>query len=61
RREAVTAIVLGGGCWLNRLLAMQVRYHLEQAGLQVYEAAQAPPNDGGLSLGQAWVAMQTPL
>ncbi len=58
RREAVTDIALGGGCFLNRLLSIQVRSLLEQNGLRAYEAHQAPPNDGGLSLGQAWVAMQ---
>ena len=59
RREAVTNIALGGGCLLNRLLATQLWGRLEQNGLRVYEAGQAPPNDGGLSLGQAWIAMQT--
>ena len=59
RRKTLTDIVLGGGCFLNRLLATQLRSRLERNGLRVYEAVQAPPNDGGLSLGQAWVAMQT--
>ena len=58
RREAAPDIALGGGCFLNRLLSIQVRSRLERNGLHVYEAHQAPPNDGGLSLGQAWVAMQ---
>ncbi len=58
QREAVTDIALGGGCFLNRLLSIQVQSRLERNGLRVYEAHQAPPNDGGLSLGQAWVAMQ---
>ncbi len=57
-REAVTDIALGGGCFLNRLLSVRMRSLLERNGLRVYEAGQAPPNDGGLSLGQAWIAMQ---
>jgi len=58
RREAVTDIALGGGCFLNRPLSVQARDGLERNHLRVHEAHQAPPNDGGLSLGQAWVAMQ---
>ena len=50
-------VVLGGGCMLNRLLCQSVHGDLEAEGLQVYEAGQLPPNDGGLSLGQAWVAL----
>ncbi len=55
-RESISEIALGGGCFLNRLLSMQVRTRLEQNRLHVYEARQVPPNDGGLSLGQAWIA-----
>ncbi|MDG4549454.1 MAG: carbamoyltransferase HypF [Candidatus Contendobacter sp.] len=58
RREGVTDIALSGGCFLNRLLSVQARDRLEQNHLRVHEALQAPPNDGGLSLGQAWIAMQ---
>jgi hydrogenase maturation protein HypF len=53
----IPQIVLGGGCFLNRLLSKGLRGCLEAEGLSVYEAGQLPPNDGGLSLGQAWVAM----
>ena len=56
-REQVTDVALGGGCFLNHLLSVQLRERLEQNGLTVYEARQAPPNDGGLSLGQAWIAL----
>jgi len=52
-------VALGGGCFLNRLLTRQLQTRLEATGWSVFAAQQAPPNDGGLSLGQAWVAMQT--
>jgi hydrogenase maturation protein HypF len=50
-------VVLAGGCLMNRVLSKSLRSQLEANGLSVYEARQLPPNDGGLSLGQAWVAM----
>jgi hydrogenase maturation protein HypF len=54
----IDRVALGGGCFLNRILSEALRARLEREGLLVYEAMQAPPNDGGLALGQAWVAMQ---
>jgi hydrogenase maturation protein HypF len=51
-------VALSGGCWVNRLLADGVRGRLEAAGLSVFEAHAVPPGDGGLALGQAWVARQ---
>lgn len=58
RRESVKDVVLGGGCFMNGLLSDALRRALRGAGLAVYEARQVPANDGGLSLGQAWVALQ---
>lgn len=57
-KTGIRQVALGGGCFLNRLLTAQLRAYLQSAGWQVFTARQAPPNDGGLSLGQAWVAMQ---
>ncbi|MHB1530940.1 carbamoyltransferase HypF [Acidithiobacillus sp.] len=55
-RSGVRRVALGGGCFVNEILRTAVRKGLEEAGLEVFEARQLPPNDGGLSLGQAWVA-----
>jgi hydrogenase maturation protein HypF len=57
RRNGVATVALGGGCFMNRIVATGLRKRLEQRGLTVLEARQAPPNDGGLALGQAAVAI----
>jgi hydrogenase maturation protein HypF len=46
----------GGGCFLNAILARGLRPALHRRGVTLLEARAVPPNDGGLALGQAWIA-----
>ena len=55
-REKGAKIAVGGGCAMNAVLMSALRRHLEARGVALLEARQAPPNDGGLALGQGWVA-----
>jgi hydrogenase maturation protein HypF len=54
--HGLSTVAFGGGCFLNEIVSRGLAQHLNAAGLTVIEARQAPPNDGGLSLGQAWFA-----
>ena len=49
-------VALSGGCLQNRPLAEDLIRRLEGGGFRVLRHARVPPNDGGLSLGQAAVA-----
>jgi hydrogenase maturation protein HypF len=54
----VDRIALGGGCFHNRILSRALRAGLAAQKMSVFEASRVSPGDGGLSLGQAWVATQ---
>ncbi|ADB50972.1 (NiFe) hydrogenase maturation protein HypF [Conexibacter woesei DSM 14684] len=49
-------VVLSGGVFQNRLLLEETAARLQAAGLHVLVPLQLPPNDGGISYGQAAVA-----
>ena len=49
-------VVLSGGVFQNRRLLERTAALLEEAGLRVLVPERLPPNDGGISFGQAAVA-----
>ncbi|MDP3440219.1 MAG: hypothetical protein Q8R95_11530, partial [Azonexus sp.] len=55
-KQKTAKIIISGGCAMNAVLMTGLRQALQENGLTVFEAQQAPPNDGGLARGQAWVA-----
>ncbi len=52
----LTRIALSGGCFANDRLVRTLAPALESDGLQVYGHRDVPPGDGGIALGQAYVA-----
>ncbi|BDU76822.1 carbamoyltransferase HypF [Mesoterricola sediminis] len=57
-RTGCRQVVLSGGCFQNALLTALVRARLAAAGLEPVSPTAFPPHDGGLSLGQAYLAGQ---
>ena len=55
----VDTVALSGGVFSNVLLSELLAERLRRAGLHVLQHAQLPPNDGGISAGQAAVAAAT--
>jgi hydrogenase maturation protein HypF len=51
-------VALSGGVFQNALLMEEVATKLRQDGFLPYYNRMVPPNDGGISLGQAYVAMK---
>jgi hydrogenase maturation protein HypF len=52
----LTTVALSGGVWQNRYLLWQVANLLQRGGFEVLRHRLVPPNDGGISLGQATIA-----
>ncbi len=50
-------VVLSGGCFQNAILLEETIKRLENPGFKPYWHQRVPPNDGGISLGQAVIAM----
>jgi hydrogenase maturation protein HypF len=58
RLSGITLLACAGGCFLNRLLSSGLQQALQHRGVQMLLPHALPPGDGGLSLGQAWVAQR---
>lgn len=63
KREAISgsknimSVALSGGVFQNKLLFEQAVKGLQEAGFKVYWNRLVPPNDAGIALGQAYIAL----
>lgn len=57
-RHHLNEVALSGGVFQNQLLLELTVAELENSGFQVHTHSKVPANDGGLSLGQAAIAMK---
>jgi hydrogenase maturation protein HypF len=56
RRERLNRVCLSGGVFQNVYLLERAVTNLRHGGFEVFLHAAVPPNDGGISLGQAVIA-----
>jgi hydrogenase maturation protein HypF len=55
-RENLSVVALSGGCFQNAYLQTRLENRLREEKFDVLTHRQVPPNDGGVSLGQAVIA-----
>lgn len=58
RPDDIRRVACSGGVFQNTVLCGLVQDTLSQAGFTVYWNERVPPNDGGICLGQVYMAMQ---
>jgi hydrogenase maturation protein HypF len=56
QREQLDTAVFSGGVFQNEMLLEDLKMSLENSGLELWTNHAVPPNDGGISLGQAALA-----
>jgi hydrogenase maturation protein HypF len=57
--HALDTVVLSGGVFQNELLLEDLKSLNHSGGLEIWTNHAVPPNDGGISLGQAALAAFT--
>ncbi len=58
KRTGEERVALSGGCFQNKYLTERTVRRLTEEGFKVYWHQRVPPNDGGISLGQMYVALK---
>lgn len=57
KKTGISLVALSGGCFQNVILTTKLKNLLDGSGLTVYTHSIVPPNDGGIALGQAVIAL----
>ncbi|MCD7722668.1 MAG: carbamoyltransferase HypF [Clostridiales bacterium] len=57
-KYGIKQITLSGGVFVNRIITENAINELEKRGFSVYINEKVPPLDGGLALGQAYIALR---
>lgn len=57
-RSGITCLVLGGGCFYNKLLVRGIMDNLSDNSICLYKPQKVSPDDSAIALGQAWIALQ---
>jgi hydrogenase maturation protein HypF len=57
-RSGITRLVLGGGCFYNKLLVRGIVDNLSDNSICLYKPQEVSPDDSAIALGQAWIALQ---
>lgn len=57
-RSGIARLVLGGGCFHNKILIQGIMDKLSDSSIHLYKPQKVSPDDSAIALGQAWIALQ---